>query len=257
MLALNDRWHSVPGVPPTPTVADILRSLRLFGVDIGCVLLEMALHRTKGLTTTTDEGIALLRQRFASSLERAGVDSEVFHADRVPATGGVVVMWNQASHLDHLTLVVAMPRSFFTLYNNEVARFPFYGDYLRNSGHFHVDRTDEQQWRASVESAAARVRAGACVLVSPEGTRSMDGHLLPMKRGAFLLAVGSGRPIVCATVVGGHERMPRGSPFVRAGRQRVVFSSPLALSTDVDALQAAVVETFERTLVEFRLDEQK
>ncbi|MDP2345394.1 MAG: lysophospholipid acyltransferase family protein [Deltaproteobacteria bacterium] len=238
-------------------MADILRSLRLFGVDVGALLLEMALGRTDGLTTTTDEGIALLRRRFAFSLERAGVDSEVLHADRVPATGGVVVMWNQTSHLDHLALVVAMPRPFFTLYNNEVARFPFYGDYLQASGHFHVDRTDETQWRASVDRAAARVRDGGCVLVSPEGTRSFDGRLLPMKRGAFLIAVHSGRPIVCATVVGGHDRMPRGNPVVRAGPQRVVFSPPLALSTDIEALQAAVVETFERTLIEYRLNATK
>jgi 1-acyl-sn-glycerol-3-phosphate acyltransferase len=126
---------------------------------------------------------------------------------------------------------------------------------MRRSGHFHVDRTDEAQWRASVARAAEAVRAGACVLVSPEGTRSRDGRLLPMKRGAFLLAAAAQRPVVCVTVVGGHDRLPRGSPVVRAGPLRVVFSEPIATAghpeDDTTALQERVVATFTRDLLAF------
>ena len=91
----------------------------------------------------------------------------------------------------------------------------------------HVDRNDEAQWRASIARAATRVRDGECVLVSPEGTRSWDGRLLPMKRGALQLAAASERLIVCVTVIGGHARLPRGSAIVRAGPLRVVFAEPI------------------------------
>lgn len=71
-----------------------------------------------------------------------------------------------------------------------------------------------------------------------------------MKRGAFLLAIASGRPIVCVTVVGAHERMPRGSPVVRA-----VFSDPIPTAghdeADLAPLQAIVAETFEATKARF------
>ena len=123
---------------------------------------------------------------------------------------------------------------------------------VAEGGHFWVDRTDETQWRAQVAQAAARVRDGACILVSPEGTRSWDGRLLPMKRGAFLLARESGRPIVCMTVIGAGDRLPRGSLAVRPGPVRVVFSEPIP-STDAPDLERRVAATFERLLDEHRL----
>ena len=70
-----------------------------------------------------------------------------------------------------------------------------------------------------------------------------------MKRGAFMLAAAAARPIVCLTVLGAHERMPFGSPFVRHGRVRVIFSRLIA--TDGESarrLAVAVAETFRATL---------
>lgn len=125
---------------------------------------------------------------------------------------------------------------------------------MRRTGQIHVDRTDETQWRASVARAAARASEGACVLVSPEGTRSWDGELLPMKRGALLLATTAAVPLVCVTVIGGHERMPRGSPFVRHGPIRVVFSEPIVTARESTArLQDIVTETFRSTKARYRI----
>ena len=124
---------------------------------------------------------------------------------------------------------------------------------MRDTGHVHVDRNDEAQWRPAIARAAERVRLGECVLVSPEGTRSRDGRLLPMKRGAFILAAASGRPIVCVTVIGGHARLPRGSAVVRAGAMRVVFSEPIAGDAAEGVLAERVADTFERLKKEHAL----
>lgn len=241
----------------TPSLFDVGRSIRLYG-DVARFLFRMALHRADRLpSTAVADGLHEVRARCAQVLERAGVRHEVLHAERVPETGGLLFFWNQESHLDHLILPVAIPRPFVTLYNNAVARVPFYGAQLRAAGHLHVDRSDEKQWRASVARGARRAQAGECILVSPEGTRSEGRHLLPMKRGAFLLAAAAQRPIVCVTVIGGHQRLPRGSPIVRSGPLRVVFSDPIPTDghreDDLAPLQAIVVATFEETKRRFAL----
>jgi 1-acyl-sn-glycerol-3-phosphate acyltransferase len=225
------------------TGLDVARTLRLFAIDMGGMLARMAVGDARTLPSSAKEnGLAEISVTCARALERAGIRLEVIGRDRVPLHGGFVFMWNQESHLDHLVLPVAIPRPFFSIYNNAIARFPIYGRHMKRSGHVHVDRTDESQWRASVARAAERVSSGECVLVSPEGTRSRGGELLPMKRGAFILAEQSRRPIVCVTVVGGHERLPRGSAIVRAGSMRVVLSEPME-EPDKDL----VAHTFETT----------
>jgi 1-acyl-sn-glycerol-3-phosphate acyltransferase len=231
-----------------PTAADVLRTTWVVASEIAPILARMA--RGDRTSSSAGDGLAQIAGRFARVLARLGVEVEVRHRERVPAEGGVTFMWNQESHLDHLVLPVAIPRPFFTTYNNEVARLPFYGAQLRRGGHVHLDRNDEAQWRPAIARAAERVRGGECVLVSPEGTRSRDGRLLPMKRGALLLARTSGRPVSCVTVVGGHLRLPRGSAFVRKGRLVVDFAQPIDGGLPDAELAAAVAATFERLKAE-------
>jgi 1-acyl-sn-glycerol-3-phosphate acyltransferase len=242
-------------VPPPPASArDALRTMSVVLTDIVPRFARLATHRFVTLpSTSTDEGLVLVRGAFLPVLAHLGVTLEVLHADRVPREGGLTLMWNQESHLDHLVLAPAIPRPFFSLFNNAVARVPFYGEHMRRTGHVHVDRNDEAQWRPSVARAAERVKHGECVLVSPEGTRSWDGRLLPMRRGALLLAADAGRPVVCVTVIGGHARLPRGSPFVRSGPVRVAFSEPFTPSRDHEELAADLTATFARIKKEHAL----
>lgn len=159
--------------PPLPSARDVARTLRTLATSLVPTFARLALRRAGSLpTTATAEGLALVRASAAPTLRRLGVELEVRFAERVAARGGLILFWNQESHLDHLVLASAVPRPFFSLYNNEIARFPFYGQYMRAGGHVHVNRNDEAQWRPSIARAAERVRAGECVLVSPEGTRS-------------------------------------------------------------------------------------
>ncbi len=251
MTAATDKQQSLPRPPGyisplAPPLADAARTLAVMATDLLPYLARLALRR--GGSTATDEGLAEIRTSFRATLHRLAVDLEIIDAERVPRDGGLILMWNQESHLDHLVLASAIPRGFLSLYNNAIARTPFYGEHMRRTGHLHVDRTDEAQWRQSVARAAERAREGACILVSPEGTRSWDGELLPMKRGAFLLAEAAAQPIVCVTVVGGHERLPRGSPFVRSGLVRVIFSAPIPTAGEsAEKLAETVAATFRET----------
>jgi 1-acyl-sn-glycerol-3-phosphate acyltransferase len=221
---------------------DVLRTIRVAITDVVPVSWYLATTRE---SSNSSVGLARARITYANILRHLAIRLEVLHTERVPTAGGVIFMWNQESHLDHLVLALAIPRPFLSLYNNAVARVPLYGKHMRQAGHIHVDRTDEAQWRAAIARAAELAGGGECILVSPEGTRSWDGELLPMKRGALMLALAAAVPIVCVTVIGGHRCMPRGSPWVRSGTIRIVFSEPIdAAESTPEALAETLVATF-------------
>jgi 1-acyl-sn-glycerol-3-phosphate acyltransferase len=223
-------------------VRDMVRTIRVALTDVVGVLWYLATQRE---STNSSVGLERARITYSRMLRHLAVELEVLHTERVPTTGGVVFMWNQESHLDHLVLALALPRPFLSLYNNAVARVPLYGKHMRRAGHIHVDRKNETQWRPAIAHAAGLARGGECILVSPEGTRSWDGELLPMKRGALMLALDAAVPVICVTVIGGHRCMPRGSPWVRSGKIRIVFSEPIDVTDlTVEALAETVASTF-------------
>ena len=59
--------------------------------------------------------------------------------------------------------------------------------------------------------------------VYPEGTRSRDGHLLPFKRGTFVMAIRAGVPVVPVSLAGTQELMRKGDWRIYPGEVVVKF----------------------------------
>jgi 1-acyl-sn-glycerol-3-phosphate acyltransferase len=105
-----------------------------------------------------------------------------------------------------------------------------------------VDRSNRDAAVSSIHKAAEVMGTGIHMTVFPEGTRSPDGKLLPLKKGPFYLALETSLPVVPITVVGTYEMMPKGQTAIRPGTVRVVFHQPIDPKRvrDRDALIAAV-----------------
>lgn len=148
----------------------------------------------------------------------AGVKVTVSGAELLPE-GPVIVMSNHASNFDILALQGCFPRQLSWIAKKELFSIPVFGWSMQRGGYIALDRGDGRKALRSMDEAAQQIKAGASVIIFPEGTRTTDGHLLPFKRGGFLLAVRAGVPVVPVSITGNFAINPGGSLELNPGRR--------------------------------------
>lgn len=139
--------------------------------------------------------------------------------ERIPRSGGVVLVTNHISHLDPLTFahfVYAAGRLPRFLAKEELFAVPFVGAVLRGAEQIPVAREREGA-RSAYDAAVAAVRSGEAVCIYPEATLTRDPQLWPMagKTGAVRVALETGAPVVPVAQWGVHRLLP---PYARRPR---------------------------------------
>jgi len=167
---------------------------------------------------------------------------ETIHAERIPATGPVVIAANHHNALvDAMLIVASVPRRITPLAKAPLFRHPLIGPFLRLVGavrvHRRVDGADPRENAAMFAAAVAALRAGGALLIFPEGTRSRDGSLQKPRDGLAMLALRTGATIVPIGVsdtdkVWPRDRKPRPWP---GGHVTVRIGTPFRVSDEIPA----------------------
>lgn len=158
-----------------------------------------------------------------------GIDLVVTGADLVPPGRAYVYMSNHQSQLDIPILFAALPSpTIRMLAKKELFQIPVWGAALRAAEFIEVDRSDHLRGMASIDRAAQLLREGVSIYLAPEGTRSRDGRIGPLKKGGFHLARTTGASIVPVAIRGTIDILPRGSFSMRPGmRVDVTIGAPI------------------------------
>ncbi|RII29550.1 MAG: 1-acyl-sn-glycerol-3-phosphate acyltransferase [Geobacter sp.] len=171
------------------------------------------------------------------SLALAGVRVDLLGSEQIPE-GPVIFMSNHQSNFDILALLAAMPRQFYWIAKKELFEIPVFGTSMRRGGYIPLDRSDGRKALKSMDSAAKVIREGKSVVIFPEGTRSKDFHLLPFKRGGFMLALKAGVPVVPITINGSGRINPAGRTRLYRGHITINLHPPVTTATTVPRTEA-------------------
>jgi len=159
----------------------------------------------------------------------AGVKIRVRGLERIPE-GVCLFAANHTSSADAPAVVGAIPRRVAILLKESLFRWPIVGQAFRSAHFIPVDRGARDSAIASIEKAAEAMGAGQSFLIYPEGTRSPDGRLQEFKKGAVVMAIRAGVPIVPMALVGMREKLPMGSIHLRSGRVLLRIGEPVPTS---------------------------
>lgn len=186
-------------------------------------------------------------------LALGGVAIRVYGLEGLDARQRYLFMVNHQSNIDIPVLLQSLPGfQLRWIAKRELLWVPFFGWAMWAGKHIAVDRTDGAGALSSLKKAARRMASGISVVVFPEGTRSIDGRLLPFKRGGFLLAAKTGTPIVPVTISGSGKILPKGAWRLRSGTIDVHLSEPIRINDyrpgTLRALADQVQQTIEKRL---------
>lgn len=136
---------------------------------------------------------------------------------------------NHQVALDIPAAGLAIPTPFGWVAKGELARAPVLGRAIRASPSVFLDRSSPRRSVESMQEAGSRIREGLSVIIFPEGARSYEQHLQPFQRGAFMLAVEAGVPVVPVTILNAYRHVDEKRKLARPGIIDVAVGEPISM----------------------------
>lgn len=136
-----------------------------------------------------------------------GFKTRVFGQTNVPMQGGLVLASNHQSFLDPPLLMCPLDRRGTFMARDSLFRSRLFGALIRGLNTFPVKRGGADT--AAVREAVRRLKEGWCLVLFPEGTRTRDGEIGPLRPGVLSIADRAGVPIVPAVIEGAFQAWPR------------------------------------------------
>lgn len=164
--------------------------------------------------------------------------------DRVPRTGGAVLVYNHHSYFDFVmvawNIVRKLRRPVRFLAKAEIWNNPFGRFIVDGVLAIPVERGSSSGRVGALAAAEASLRAGDLVAVAPEQTISRSFELLPFRTGAVRMAQAAGVPVIPVVGWGTHRFFTKGHGPHLARRVPVVveYGEPIAIAADDDPREA-------------------
>ncbi|MSR23049.1 MAG: 1-acyl-sn-glycerol-3-phosphate acyltransferase [Gemmatimonadetes bacterium] len=146
----------------------------------------------------------------------------------VPASGPCILVANHQSALDPVLLQSSCPRTVYTMTKSTQFASPFFRVFLGWTRTFPTRR-----YRVDPQSVRILLRLlgeGEAVCLYPEGERSWDGVLQPLRKGAVRVLLHDGVPVIPVGIEGTYDVLPRWASRPRRGYAMYLrFGAPLDL----------------------------
>lgn len=154
------------------------------------------------------------------------------NAETLRDCGNMLVFANHPSYLDVVIMLSLMPRSSCVV-NSRLWRSPFYGGVVRSAGYIRNDAPE-----TLVDDCLAALQGGEPLIIFPEGTRSVPGQPLRLRRGAAHVALRSGRDILPVLLKCDPPTLTKGMPWYRIPPRPFTYSlevlTPIKIAECID-----------------------
>ncbi len=163
-------------------------------------------------------------------LKILGMRVELAGADSFKDLGPAVIVGNHQSNLDLFTVGHMVPQRTQSVGKRSLLYVPIFGLMYWLAGNVLINRGDKKQaWKTMSETTNAILDKALRIWVFAEGTRNRGNNMLPMKLGAFKMALDAHVPVIPVCVSSYYKNMDLNR--WRSGVVRVQVLHPIDTST--------------------------
>ncbi len=155
-----------------------------------------------------------------------------------------VFVANHQGAYDIFTIYGFLGHNFKWMMKKSLEKIPFVGFACKRSGQIFVDNSSPAAIKETMAKARTQLQKGQSLIVFPEGSRSWDGKMKPFKKGAYLLAVQFGLPIVPITIDGAFDVMPRFKKIPRWGHVKLTIHKPIDMPEEGYRIKTVMEESY-------------
>lgn len=166
----------------------------------------------------------------------------------VPREGGVMVLSNHQSHFDPVLIGLACDRRLNYLARDSLFGFAPFRWLIQSLDAIPIDR--EGIGLAGLKETLRRLKRGELVLIFPEGTRTRDGEVAPLKPGFSALAKRAGVPLLPVAIDGAYQAWPRRHLLPGFSTIHIQFGEPLSPESATAYDERHLVDEIERRIRE-------
>ena len=164
-----------------------------------------------------------------TTLQILGIQVELLNENNINHQESRIVICNHQSALDTLWGAMICPPAPLVIGKKEILYVPILNLLWWVFKFIRIDRSNSIKAIHRLKNVATEiVQNKRSLYVSPEGTRTPHGSILPFKKGPFHIAIESQAPICPVVVVGCFELMPKGKLRAKPGRIRIKFLPPIS-----------------------------
>ncbi len=223
----KEEARALPPVPAislrAPTLLDRVKSVGGWAAAVPFFTATLppiaALCATVGLERTQP----LQRWYAGTQLALTGCSWRAVVSPKVDPKRAYMFAHNHTNQYDFIFMYNATPHYKCGLELESHFKIPVYGWFMKARGGIPVKPGKDGQTPEVLANMRREIDAGRCILVFPEGTRTLDGRVGRFRKGTFFIARDLGLPICPVAVTGAFDFMRKGSWVMRPGQELTVY----------------------------------
>jgi len=171
-----------------------------------------------------------VRGVFKCVLFITGVKTTAIGLENVPDDTAVLYVGNHNSYFDILVSYIYFKKPTGYVAKKEMLRYPLLREWMQYVHCLFLDRDNPKEGLKTILKGIENVKNGYSVFIFPEGTRSLNGEILPFKEGALKIAEKSKCPVIPVTINNTAAAFEQHIPFLKKCHVVIEFGSPVIIS---------------------------